>query len=288
MSAPAMVVPDHQPHEHPAAAASAAAGPTPPVLDLVRGELATADAAGQRRPGRPRLVRQLAARGHQVTDHQIKLALARLATEPTSPPPPAAPLVAETPAVTTGEIAPLVPPSPLAAAPVVASSSPRQTELDELPSAGPAARQPTPWPLLVIGLAAAVAVWGGWVDLGAMTGFGIVHPLPGVWDTLTINSAIVLPLGIEAYGAYSLRIWFSSAELATRTRRFAAWSAIASLVVGAAAQVASHLMRADGITRAPTLVTMLVACVPVAVLGLATGLATLVRRDAALAKGGQS
>jgi hypothetical protein len=143
-----------------------------------------------------------------------------------------------------------------------------------------AGRQARPWPLIVIGLAAAVAVWGGWVELGRLTGFGMVQPLPGLWDDLHINTAIVLPLGIEAYGGYALRTWLSSAALAPRTRSFARWSAITSLLLGADAQVASHLMKAANMTTAPPLVTVLVACVPVLVLGLATGLATLVKHDA--------
>jgi hypothetical protein len=133
--------------------------------------------------------------------------------------------------------------------------------------------------LVLIGLAAAVAVWSGWVELGQLTGFGLVRPLPGLWDG-EVNTALVLPVGMEAYGGYALRTWLSSAGLSERTRRYARWSALASLVVGAGAQVASHLMRAADVTSAPPLVTILVACVPVAVLGLATGLATLVRRDA--------
>ena len=52
-----------------------------------------------------------------------------------------------------------------------------------------------------------------------------------------------------------------------------------SLVVGGGAQVASHLMKAHGITVAPRWVTVVVSCVPVAVLGHTTGLATLVRHD---------
>jgi hypothetical protein len=36
-----------------------------------------------------------------------------------------------------------------------------------------------PWPILVLALPAFVAIWSGWVDLGRLTGFGVVHPLPG-------------------------------------------------------------------------------------------------------------
>ena len=44
------------------------------------------------------------------------------------------------------------------------------------------------WPLLILALPAAVAVWSGWVGIGQMTGFGQVHPLPGIWDSLHLAS----------------------------------------------------------------------------------------------------
>lgn len=141
------------------------------------------------------------------------------------------------------------------------------------------ARPPRPWPLALIALAAGVALWSGWVELGKLTGFGVVTPLPGILDDFTINSAIVLPLGVEAYAAYAVRVVLAAAWLSERTRQFARWSFVASLLIGGVAQVASHLMTANGITQAPWPVTVLVASVPVLVAGLATGLAQLVAQD---------
>jgi hypothetical protein len=143
----------------------------------------------------------------------------------------------------------------------------------------PAARAPRPWPLALIGLAAAVAVWSGWVGLGTMAGFGVIQPLPGIADGFRLNTAIVLPISVEAYAAYALRVWLSTSTHSARTVRFARTSAIASLVIGAAAQVAYHLMAAAGYTRAPWPVVMLVAIIPVVVLGLASALAKLVTSD---------
>jgi len=60
------------------------------------------------------------------------------------------------------------------------------------------------WPLGLIAAPAAVAVWSGWVGLGQLCGFGVIHPLPGIWDSASINTAITLPVGIEAYAAYAL------------------------------------------------------------------------------------
>ena len=45
------------------------------------------------------------------------------------------------------------------------------------------------WPLFVLAPPAVVAVWSGWVGIGQMTGFGQVHPLPGLWDSLHVNTA---------------------------------------------------------------------------------------------------
>ncbi|HEX6498795.1 MAG TPA: ABC transporter permease, partial [Micromonosporaceae bacterium] len=88
------------------------------------------------------------------------------------------------------------------------------------------------WPLVLLALPAFVAVWSGWVGLGSLTGFGVVHPLPGIADGFAINSAITLPVGVETYAAFALRVWISGAVPAT-ARRFAKASAIGSLALGA-------------------------------------------------------
>ncbi len=59
------------------------------------------------------------------------------------------------------------------------------------------------WPLIVLAAPATVAVWSGWVRLGQMTGFGLVRPFPGLRDSVRVNTAITLPIGVEAYGAYA-------------------------------------------------------------------------------------
>lgn len=140
-------------------------------------------------------------------------------------------------------------------------------------------RTPKPvavWPVVLLALPAFVAVWSGWVGLGELTGFGTVRPLPGIADGFTLNSAITLPIGMEVYASYALYVWLSGRGN-DRARRFARASAIASLIVGAAGQIAYHLMSAAGMTAAPWWITMLVACCPVAVLGMGAALAHLVR-----------
>lgn len=136
------------------------------------------------------------------------------------------------------------------------------------------------WPLLVLALPAAVAVWSGWVGIGQMTGFGQIHPLPGIWDSLHVDTAVTLPVGVEAYAAYALRAWLSaSAAVSARTRRFARWSAISSLVLGMAGQVAYHLLTQAGARHAPWGITTAVSCLPVLVLGMGAALAHLLRAD---------
>ena len=243
------------------------------VLDRVRQAITTAEEKGERRPGRGRLVKDIPG----ASTHQVREALRLLKQN-----------IIDAAAAGNTETK-----STDAASNVAGDSSADPADNDEpagassiqLAPTSASTQHPKPWPLVLIGVAAAVAVWSGWVDLGRMTGFGLVQPLPGLVDNFWINTAIVLPIGIEAYGGYALRTWLSSAVLSIRTRTYARWSALTSLVVGAGAQVASHLMHASELTRAPAWVTVLVSCVPVLVLGLATGLATLVRQDIAAAPG---
>jgi hypothetical protein len=142
----------------------------------------------------------------------------------------------------------------------------------------PPTRQPlSVWPLILIAIPAAVSIWAGWVGLGGLTGFGVVHPLPGILPDVSINTAITLPIGVEAYAAFALRAWLGGGRVPARARRFARTSAIGSLLLGALGQVAYHLLAAGGVTTAPWWITTVVACLPVAVLGMGAALAHLLR-----------
>jgi len=137
------------------------------------------------------------------------------------------------------------------------------------------------WPLLVLAAPAAAEVWSGWVGIAQMTGFGLVRPLPGIWPSLHLDTAITLPVGVEAYAAYALRAWLArDPVISVRTRGFARWSAISSFVLGMAGQVACHLMAQAGMARAPWAITTVVSCLPVLVLAMGTALAHMLRADA--------
>jgi hypothetical protein len=132
------------------------------------------------------------------------------------------------------------------------------------------------WPLIPIAAPAAVAIWSGWVGLGELCGFGPVRVLPGISD-LTINTAITLPIGVEAYAAYALGAWMSPGS-PPEARRFARWSALGALAYGMAGQIIYHLLAAAHATAAPWPVVVVVSCMPVAVLGLAAALTHLLRQ----------
>jgi hypothetical protein len=132
------------------------------------------------------------------------------------------------------------------------------------------------WPLFLIAAPAAVAVWSGWVGLGQMSGFGPVDLLPGIAH-LTINTAITLPVGVEAYGAYALGAWLAPAGVPPTARAFARRSAIGALALGMAGQVIYHLLAAAGAHRAPWPVVVLVSCMPVVTLGFGAALTHLLR-----------
>ncbi|MFG2043142.1 ABC transporter permease [Dactylosporangium sp. NPDC048998] len=139
-------------------------------------------------------------------------------------------------------------------------------------------RRPRSWPVMLLALPAFVAIWSGWVGLGELTGFGVVHPLPGIVDSFSLNTAITLPIGVETYAAYALFVWLTGTA-PVAARRFARASAIGSLVFGGAGQVAYHLLTAAGVTHAPWWITTAVACLPVAVLGMGAALAHLIHAN---------
>ena len=136
------------------------------------------------------------------------------------------------------------------------------------------------WPLLLIAAPASVAVWSGWVGLGLLCGFGVIHPLPGIWGSLRVNTDITLPVGVESYGAFALYVWLASGA-GPRTRKFACLSALGALSLGCVGQVAYHLLAAAHAARAPSAVVVVVACLPVVTLSLAAALLHLMHAEAA-------
>lgn len=143
----------------------------------------------------------------------------------------------------------------------------------------PAPKSTRIWPVWLLMVPAAVAIWSGWVGLGEMAGFGPVKVLPGIADDLVVNSAITLPIGMETYAAYALYVWLSG-RAQGKALRFARRSAVAALLIGALGQIAYHVMAAAGVAAAPWWITAGVACLPVAVLGMGAALAHMVRAEA--------
>lgn len=130
------------------------------------------------------------------------------------------------------------------------------------------------WLLYLIAASAFVSVWAGWVGLGEMTGFGEIQLLPGIWDDLKVNTAVTLPLGMEAYGVLAMSAWLST-EIPARAKTFALVSSLVSLTIGAGGQVLFHVLSPADTLKAPLAVTVFVSTLPVLVLGLATTLVHL-------------
>jgi len=137
--------------------------------------------------------------------------------------------------------------------------------------------RPRAWPLWLLALPAFVAVWSGWVGMGKLCGFGVVQPLPGIWDSLHLDTSITLPIGMEAYAAYAIKVWLSG-EGSPAAVQFARRSTITALTVGALGQVIYHLLTAAGVDHAPWPITALAAVLPVGVLGMGATLAHLVQQ----------
>ena len=142
-----------------------------------------------------------------------------------------------------------------------------------------------PWGLIIailaISLSAFTAVWGGWVGLGRMVGFGTVNLLPGFVSDggwATIDLAITLPIGIEAYAASALYVAVAGL-VRGGGRWFAGSSAGLSLALGAFGQAAYHVLDAQGRTVAPEWIVVFVSVLPVVVLGMAGVLLHLVLEE---------
>lgn len=86
-----------------------------------------------------------------------------------------------------------------------------------------------------------------------------------------INTAITLPIGVEAYSVMALGVWLGHLG-DHQTQRFARVSALVALLIGMAGQVIYHVLIATGTSQAPIGVVIGVACLPVAILGSAGAL----------------
>lgn len=162
-------------------------------------------------------------------------------------------------------------------APIAESAEPQDAPQDAAEEPQAKRKPVRVWPVVLLMLPASVAIWGGWVGLGEKAGFGKVNLLPGIAN-IEVNTAITLPIGMEVYAAYALYVWLSG-RARGKALKFAKWSAIIALVVGALGQIAYHIMEAAGVVTAPWQITAAVACLPVAVLGMGAALAHMVKAE---------
>lgn len=208
---------------------------------------------------------------------EARAALRRLASRKR----PVQPLRARFQAVNVPALVPVPPPVAEPVPQVIPEAVRKQPTIDTAPGPEVVPRRIRTWPILLVSAMAFVAIWGGWVGLGKLAGFGPVNLLPGIapedgWAT--IDTAITLPMGMEAYSAYAVYVWLHRSTPA-RARRFAIWSSLGAIALGMGGQTAYHLMKAAGMAAAPWQITTVVSCLPVAVFGLAAALVHMVRSE---------
>ena len=128
--------------------------------------------------------------------------------------------------------------------------------------------------------AAMVSIWGGWVELGHIVGFGAVQPLPGTpLSHVTVDLAITLPIGAEALLALCVPIALASGSFSARTRRFSWTAMVIMTLVGMTGQVSYHLLTAWSWSTPPTWLVIGTSCLPITNLLVATILVHMVRAD---------
>jgi hypothetical protein len=170
---------------------------------------------------------------------------------------------------------PVVEPAPVVV-PEVVVQAPKPVVATPSDSAPEAERRVAVWPAWVVASPAFVAIWAGWVGIGKLTGFGKVNLLPGIGKGWVIDTAITLPIGVEAYAGYAFYVALHRFA-PKRARKFGGWSAAVAVLLGMGGQTAYHLMNADHMKSAPWQITTVVSCLPVAVFGLAAALVHMVR-----------
>jgi hypothetical protein len=138
-------------------------------------------------------------------------------------------------------------------------------------------RLPDNWPLILIGLPAAVVVWSGWIGLGELCGFTDANVTGGLFHW-KVNICLALPIGVEAYAAYALKAALLPGGTAETimAKRFARSSAIGALILSVIAQAAYHVMAADHDKRAPALLVIFVSMLPVVAIGMGATLAHMI------------
>src|SRR5690606_18089799 len=132
--------------------------------------------------------------------------------------------------------------------------------------------------ILAISMSAFTAVWGGWVGLGRMGGFGKVNLLPGFvadggWATIDLAST--LPIGIEAYAASAPYVAVAGLGRGG-SRWWAGTSAGPALGLRAVGQVPYHVLDAQGVTVARDWIVVFDSMWTVVVVGMAGVLLRLV------------
>lgn len=130
----------------------------------------------------------------------------------------------------------------------------------------------------VVGVAALVSSWAGWMGLAESAGWTqhiVVHDV-------TLRLSWLLPVAVDVYAVVAARVWIRLPGLSAATRRFAAGSTIAGVALGVLANVTFHLA-SHPTGKLLYLVAIVVAALPPIMLAVVAHLAALVAKDRARA-----
>jgi hypothetical protein len=93
--------------------------------------------------------------------------------------------------------------------------------------------------IAIVGVAAAVSSWAGWVGLALMAGW---TQSVGLGDTgVRLWLAWLLPIAVDVYALVAARVWMRLPWVSPSTRSFARWTTLATVALGVAANVVYHV-----------------------------------------------
>jgi len=148
---------------------------------------------------------------------------------------------------------------------------------DRSPATARPGRTVRSWPLLVLAAPAAAEVRVGRHRAEDRNRAGL--PLPGIWPSLHLDTAVTLPVSRPTPHTRYAPGWHATARSAPGPAGSPSGRR-SSFALGMAGQVAYHLLAQAGMARAPWAITTIVSCLPVLVLAMGTALAHMLRADA--------
>lgn len=150
--------------------------------------------------------------------------------------------------------------------------------------------------MLGVGLTAAITSWAGWTGLAELCGFRGTLSLGDSLPTLHVSWLVAV--SVDLYALVGFQMWLHGSRwVSDHTRNFARASTFAAIILGAAANVAYHVISAEkiraeylteGLPMPPMAVVVIVSSLAPIFLGVVAHLDALMRRDLMKARQGET